>query len=51
MASNILKTLVPRPLMAVLPVPSEQMMMFFAIAAQIYHKPRGVPAGCEAGGG
>ena len=30
-ASNILKTLVPRFLMAVLPVPSEQMMMFLGI--------------------
>src|SRR4051812_24034476 len=28
-ASKILKTLVPRPLMVVFPVPSAQMMMFF----------------------
>ena len=31
MASNSLKTFVPRPLIAVLPVPSEQMMMFLGI--------------------
>src|SRR5512138_1835203 len=34
-ASKILKTLVPRPLMAVLPVPSEQMTIFL-LAAMAY---------------
>ena len=31
MDSKILKTFVPRPLIAVLPVPSEHTMMFFAM--------------------